>query len=138
MTCTQAGLCRNSSGSPQGLRPQRVRKKLAEKVRPNCVLGSPGAESISGQGTRRADPPGSGHPFSSSTPPPPTAAAAEVLQSLEGERFRSTALAFLKRQCPNSPSKPRCPRHRLTYPGPLQRVGGQGDEAMEGKLGAAL
>lgn len=61
--------------------------------------------------------PGVGTLFSPSPPnlqpPPPTAATAEVLQSLEGERFRSTA--FLKLQCPNSPSNPSSPRrHQLS------------------------
>lgn len=81
--------------------------------------------------------PGVGTPFLPPPhlqPPPPSASTAEVLQSLEGERFRSTALAFLKLQCPNSPSNPSCPRHQLTYPGPLQRVGCKETRPWRGSL----
>lgn len=118
-----------------------MRKKLAEKCAPIVFRVRLGPSASQVKVPDELTHPGVDTPFLSPPhlqPPPPSASTAEVLQSLEGERFRSTALAFLKLQCPNSPSNPSCPRHQLTYPGPLQRVGGQGDEAVEGKLGAAL
>lgn len=58
-------------------------------------------------------------------PPPPL----RVLQSLEG---KISQYGILKAAVSNFPSNPKCHGHPFTYWGPLQKVGGPGDEGWEG------